>query len=992
MNALARCISATCAAWFIFYICWGSTTNGKDWFQNVAAANVLGFLGNDKAAVPVLTLCLPILVAGTTCAVLLLFLTSNSSSSSGQYDGVVEGGGGGGGKSTKRRPQKSEHHSGVTVVSTLPHQLPAWIHQSWYFVCMLRRKMQTLRVPKSRCLLGAGDAPMGVIALVFLVLPLSIFTFATIHRHLSGSSSSSSSEDMDYKVKEIGNSFGMAALVAMSYVLIPVSRHSPLLLPISPAHAIYLHHVAGRLVVGCGLLHGALHVYRWMSMQGRGLLEMVWPPRQCWTVFNNADDDDVDDDFCYTRFRNLTGTLAGVALVVLALTTTFAIIRRRFYTTIFWPSHVISAPWLYIMVIIHYEKAILYVAGGVLYYLATTMPVLLEMNNITTCTSFSSWRCSGSSSNEEAVFGVPIVAVQRIPAGSGGDGAETTTTTRTNSAAADPDVTSSGCIMSVTIQVDPIALERFRAGQYIRLLAPEISILAHPFTINICPLSLRQEQRLQVQQDDQDDANTTDETHGARATGAGAGDGTSHYCCMQIIFRATGNFTMQLAQRLLLIQAGNDLSLEERPQSPLPVSLRLDGFYGPSNRLRTALLQHDVILIVAGGIGITPYLSLLHQLHQNLVVSFRRSKHLQQSLVLEGAGVGAAESRRRPFRTKRIFLHWMCRDAALIEYIKREYFAPLLDDRSIHSGNERSDDNDFGIQLVIHQTGTSTRSSTIATASFSNRDDTHNPQDDDTDQNRSREKEAPQQQQPQELARLAERPVGGIPFRPSKFAAGTKTSYFANAPLFLSFCLIGWIGLIIIWYCYSTFDSKNQVMPRSYSMVCVLLLSFTIAVILNRLFTPAWEDRREDIFCTYSAIETSAHNDDVDETVEYDEEETTATGSIHRVESEKVNVSTSLHQTEQERMKDYRTGSDGLLRGALDDASFRDGGSGSARVTLEERCGRPNVREFMNAFDSLRANHPALYACGPNDLTRSMRVAVKERRCKIAFYQERFEL
>jgi hypothetical protein len=212
----------------------------------------------------------------------------------------------------------------------------------------------------------------------------------------------------------------------------------------------------------------------------------------------------------------------------------------------------------------------------------------------------------------------------------------------------------------------------------------------------------------------------------------------------------------------------------------------------------------------------------------------------------------------------------------------------------------------------------------------------------------------------------------------------------ANAPLFLSFSLIGWIGLIIIWYCFTNFDSKHQVMSRSYGMVCVLILSLLIATILNRVFTPAWEDRREDSF--YSAISTTALSDHG--TIEYDEEETTSDLSL-QVEMAKPNGSTAMDQIRQEGVKDSNARSGGLLRGALDDASF-GGGSGSALVKLQEQLGRPNVGEFLHVFDS-RTAHPAVYACGPNDLTRSIRLAVKQQHCrgcfcKIAFYQERFEL
>jgi ferredoxin-NADP reductase len=625
---------------------------------------------------------------------------------------------------------------------------------------------------------------------------------------------------------------------------------------------------------------------------------------------------------------------------------------------------------------LHDSKVILYISGGLLYYLATTLPVWMENTN-----ALSSLLCCTRSKKEQQSSGVRIVAVRYIPPGPDG---------RRGYADRATDI-SSDCVVSVTIQVDAVALERFRAGQYVRLVAPEVSMVAHPFTMIVChPRSSRRNQQRQQQQHtdgEDDDAMTTNEIDGS--------DGRGDYHCMQIMFRATGNFTKQLAERLVV---GMDHDNAALPRLPV---LRLDGFYGTTNRLRTALLQHDVILIVAGGIGITPYLSLLHQLHQNLVVSRRQAKldelqeqelQHQQSLVLQqgtsvdisfGADYDSSSRHNRQFRSKRIVVHWMCRDAALIDYIKREYFYLLLDDSSTDSNSGRNDsiDNDFCMQLVIHQTGipaSTTRRIVTATTVLCDCDIIHNPRDDDDDQTRTREQH--------ELVTAEQPIVMGVPFRPSKFAAATKTSYLGNAPLLLSFLLIGWIGLIILWFCYTNLVSskhRHGLVPRSLGMLSLLIWSVTIAVVLNWLFTPAWEDRWR---------QKSNTQNDIDETHHDDVEESTPTLSL-QAEMAKRYCYTALHHAEQQGgLNNNDTSSAaGLQQGTLHDTTFGDGTS----VRLEERCGRPNVCEFLHVFDdhNSRANYPAVYLCGPNDLTQSLREAIKERGlCKIALYQESFEM
>ena len=108
----------------------------------------------------------------------------------------------------------------------------------------------------------------------------------------------------------------------------------------------------------------------------------------------------------------------------------------------------------------------------------------------------------------------------------------------------------------------------------------------------------------------------------------------------------------------------------------------MDGFYGQSN-LVEKVLGYDVGVIVAGGVGITPYLSLVSEF-----CSLGRA----EASSVDESSIGDIEPPRG------IELHWICRDSALVDYVKKEYFAPLTAEGSRRSLSR-------SIRIVIHFTG-----------------------------------------------------------------------------------------------------------------------------------------------------------------------------------------------------------------------------------------------------------------------------------------------
>ena len=69
--------------------------------------------------------------------------------------------------------------------------------------------------------------------------------------------------------------------------------------------------------------------------------------------------------------------------------------------------------------------------------------------------------------------------------------------------------------------------------------------------------------------------------------------------------------------------------------------------------------QHDLLFIVAGGVGIAPYLSLLDML-----------------LTDDSSGDGA-DGIHHQEPTPSIRLHWICREPQLVEYVRKSHFSKL---------------------------------------------------------------------------------------------------------------------------------------------------------------------------------------------------------------------------------------------------------------------------------------------------------------------------
>lgn len=659
MNTIARTITISCFLWMLALPLLGGSRTGRDFFLN--------FISNDKldmgmGGVPLIMLILPVLLAGTVCSLSIFFNRSFTSS--------------------KERTTTTATRINISA-PYLSRVFPTFL-QRWYAKYFERN----------------GDGNFDVYAVFFVILPCCVYAISSILRHLCNRNISvrelpnhflQVDRESSSVTKEIGNSFGMMAMVSMSFFLIPVSKHGPILklLGWSPARVVRLHIWCGRLIIIGSFLHGLLHFLRYKHFLENKKQSFLFPPQQCWTTTATNDDDSLSVA-CYDHFLYLTGVVACMALFGI-LMTSLHVVRRACYS-LFYMSHVVLAPIFLLMVMLHYNRGILYTAPSILYYVAVSLPVFQE------------------TSNER----IKIMSVERL--GNGNNNSEC-------------------CVMSLTIEASNEAMATYRPGTYVHLLAPSISPISHPFTINKVPGRENQ---------------------------------------LRILFRAFGPFTKELAKQLTTKTTSNN-------KNP-PPTLRLDGYHGCPQRINQLLDQHDLVILIAGGIGITPFLSLLTDIVQ--------------------------QSRQRPEKgttgtRKKIILHWICRDVELIRYVRQEYLNYLLLDGSYNYHR-------YQVDIVIHQTDGDGKSPSLPLKDI------------------------------EMVGFGAETPPvdsGGASFKPSQFSVGAiRQTWARNVYPLASFTTIAWGGMLLVWFLYTKVQSEDQIWQRAIAPLFLPAFALGVSKIAKQFF------------------------------------------------------------------------------------------------------------------------------------------------------------
>mmetsp|Transcript_2733 Transcript_2733/g.7640 ORF Transcript_2733/g.7640 Transcript_2733/m.7640 type:complete len:921 (+) Transcript_2733:153-2915(+) len=770
------------------------------------------------------------------------------------------------------------------------------------------------------------------------ILPPSIVYFAMcVARHLVGSNVSNSQ-----KVMEVANAFGVMALVMGSLWLVPLSSSK---IPFVSAllggnwvndamHRTRIHIWTGYVFLWGCLLHGGMHLYRFgVMLQGSTTLtKELFPPAECW----QQEPPQKRARFCYNVFRNLTGFLAGLALVVILLTSLHAV-RRSFYR-LFYTAHMVAAPLVIVFICLHYNRAILYLAPSVLLYTATTLPSAMER-----------WMAHFLSSSPPAnnpqddlhnsQLAVPIVGVESI----GCNGTNTDNMTH----------------MGLTVEASEMAQERFRAGQFVKVWVPEIDTLqSHPFTINIIP--------------------TTAPSIAITATDTPTNQ-------LRIIFKVSGKFTTQLAQRLVagsvplppapppprqahfVIDDGDDDDNDHNETTTGGVShksdanhhsngtttnnhntatssalrIHLQGFFGNSHRLEQAL-SHDVSLFVAGGIGITPYLSLLQHVQEVLLRNVVDAKE-EEGEHNNNTGTATENPTTATALTQQVCLIWLCRERALVDYVKREYLDSLLEQAQEQGG--------YSLTITILHTGQeATYSDDTDAANVESPGDLHHHST----------------TTPREVVASQN---GTSPFIPSRFASGSSTRIRSNLLNFGTVATICWVGLSSAWWCYRNMQDAFQIGSRIWALLSILVVGISVAAVANLIAALCdWDLRVDETVARRGAAFQPLPSDHIDgdglfvdqDANHRDDRDGLMKRSVVVDDNDGNNIEMVEHVASEHGHNDEE---DTIVRTTPT----------AAVVRLEERQGRGNMSELLYMDNAKR---PGVFACGPPGFMREVRKQV----------------
>ena len=147
---------------------------------------------------------------------------------------------------------------------------------------------------------------------------------------------------------------------------------------------------------------------------------------------------------------------------------------------------------------------------------------------------------------------------------------------------------------------------------------------------------------------------------------------------VRVLFRPAGPFTRALSDRLGDLVRGEG-GLRRRNRCP---RVLVEGLRRTSRDMVGDCLGHRRVLVVCGGVGITPYLSLIRALREvdrdyGGAVDGKEPSADEDGFVYEDDvedGGGSSSVIEGPGAT-RVDVHWMCREAGLADHVVRNYLA-----------------------------------------------------------------------------------------------------------------------------------------------------------------------------------------------------------------------------------------------------------------------------------------------------------------------------
>lgn len=441
---------------------------------------------------------------------------------------------------------------------------------------------------------------------------------------------------------------GYGACWTLSAFLIPVTKHSPILdwLHVTPVQALSFHKVAGWYSLWYSVAHGYLHLRHLMGVLFRGVNARPWYERlwillvpPSWRCVGNQNplaawtgQSHLDDHRCRLALVNATGMISVLAFVVLGITSHPRV--RRYSYALFYRTH-IPAAWIMLFNgIWHYPTCVVVMIPNIIYYLSFNIPVYVSQ-------LMDSW---------SKKRGSPLLEANLIEGGT----------------------------IELVVATDP--KDRLRHdGRFLKLSHPSLSSVSHPFSV--------------FSRQDLSDA-AGDSGHDNLSTS------------VSVLFKPLGPFTKGLAKVLFpdheyvydetsqpetsdrhAEDDDDEADLEQSPTAPGHKSknrkgkrkeysllsthsmIQFDSFYASSfDWVDRAMLSHDEIMVVAGGVGIVPFLEFLPALQQRIhtdTIKAAATNNNEDGTDSESLNATSLTM----FGPKRIHVHWYCREVGLASYV-----------------------------------------------------------------------------------------------------------------------------------------------------------------------------------------------------------------------------------------------------------------------------------------------------------------------------------
>jgi len=458
-----------------------------------------------------------------------------------------------------------------------------------------------------------GEANVKKWTIICFVIPLFVVFFSGSLQHFTGGRSTEKSQSHFDLLTSILMSFmsvtGYGAIWALAVFLIPVTKHSPILdwLHVTPVQALAFHRIAGWISLWMSIFHGFLHLKHLMYVLNsahpnpRPWYEELWilvvPPS--WECIGTQNPfafmkgiKQVDLDDQRQCWLALVNATGTISTLAFALLAITSLPRFRRSSYDLFYAIHIPCAWIMLFMAIWHYPSC----------------ALVLVPNIIYYLSFN----------------VPVYVTQKIQYWMDPK----------SSSLVEANLIKDG-IVELVFATSASDHQRHES-LFARLSHPGISDKSHPFSVYAAQ-ALTGEEKFPVP--------TT-----------------------SILMKPTGPFTKDLvcslfpqhSSSLFLREEGVELSDPlNRPRNAIPPQsmIQLESFYASSfDWIDSAMLSHDRILLVAGGVGIVPFLSFLPSLQERISID---ATTMSNKDVLSGP--------------QSIELHWYCRSEGLGSYIWHKY-------------------------------------------------------------------------------------------------------------------------------------------------------------------------------------------------------------------------------------------------------------------------------------------------------------------------------